>query len=449
MSEYVKIRKGLNIKLKGEAEKVFVEVPIPETVAIKPPDFIGIRVKLTSAVGDEVKAGSELFQDKDNERVIFTSPVSGEIVEVNRGAKRKILEIKILADKEIKYESFKQANPNDLSREEIIDLLLQSGVWPLIRQRPFATIADPADNPKSIFISAYDSNPLAPDNDFILHGHGDEFQTGLDAIAKLTSGKVHLNTNADATTSKVFTNSKNVQINKISGPHPAGNVGVQIHHIDPINKGDVVWYLSPQDVLVVGRLFSEGRLNASRIVALTGSELNKGRYHKTIIGASIKNMVADNVKDGNLRYISGNALTGTKIAQDGYLGFYDTQITVLPEGDQPEFLGWMAPGFNKFSLSRTFLSWLTPGKLYNLNTSLNGENRAYVVTGQYEQVLPMDIYPLQLIKSIMIEDVEQMENLGIYEVAEEDFALCEYVCTSKLEVQKLIREGLDLIKKEC
>ncbi|MBL4657374.1 MAG: Na(+)-translocating NADH-quinone reductase subunit A [Flavobacteriales bacterium] len=449
MAETVKIRKGLNIKLKGEAEKVYLEVPISETVALKPTDFTGVRVNLLCKVGDEVKAGTALFADKDNENVVFTSPVSGEVVEIKRGAKRKILEIKVLADKEITYEAFKQADPENLSRDEIIEWMLKSGVWPVLKQRPFEIIANPDETPKAIFISAFNSAPLAADNDFILHGHGEEFQTGLNAVSKLSGGKVHLNINADATTSKVFTNATGVQINKISGPHPAGNVGVQIHHIDPVSKGDVVWHLTPQDVLMIGRLFIGGKYDASRVVALSGSEVKKTRYHKTIIGTSIKNMIAENVQSENARYISGNVLTGTRIEADGYLGFYDTQVTVIPEGNEPRFMGWLAPNFGIFSMSRTFFSWLTPSKEYALNSNMNGEERAYVVTGQYEQVLPMDIHPVHLIKSIMIGDVEQMENLGIYEVAEEDFALCEYVCTSKMDVQDLIREGLDMVKREC
>jgi Na+-transporting NADH:ubiquinone oxidoreductase subunit A len=400
-------------------------------------------------IGDEVKAGTTIFKDKDNEKILFASPTSGEIIEINRGEKRKILDIKILADKEVQYESFSKSNPNDLSKEEITELILQSGAWPMIKQRPFATIANPSDKPKAIFISAFDSSPLAPDYDFILHGHGKEFQSGIDALSKLTDGKVHLNVRANSTTSKVFTNSKNAQINTISGPHPAGNVGVQIHHIDPVNKGEVVWHISPQEVAILGRLFLEGRYNASKVIALTGSEVSKTRYYKTLSGSSIKHLVTGNVAEGTLRYITGNPLTGTKIPSDGYIGFYDNQVTVIPEGNEPEFLGWLAPGTHKFSMSKTFLSWLTPNKEYRLNTNLNGEGRAYVVTGEYEKVLPMDIYPVHLIKSIMIGDIEQMENLGIYEVAEEDFALCEYVCTSKTNVQDIIREGLDLVKAEC
>jgi len=449
MSTSVNIKRGLNIRLKGEAERVFAEIPASETIAIKPKDFIGVRIRPSVKIGDEVLSGSQLAYDRDNERIKFTSPTSGEVVEIKRGDKRKILEIKVLADKEIRYAPFKKANPDNLSREEIISQLLESGVWPLIIQRPFDIIANPDDIPKAIFISAFDSAPLAPDNDFVLHGHGEEFQTGLNAIAKLTDGKVHLNISSNIPASKVFTNSKNVQINNFSGPHPAGNVGVQIHHIDPINKGEIVWHLTPQDVLIIGRLFTEGRYNASRVVALTGSEVSKRKYYKTLIGASIKNMVANNVKDGSLRYISGNVLTGSQVSSDGYLGFYDTQVTVIPEVKKPEFLGWIAPGFDKFSISRTFFTWLMATKNYTLNSSLNGEKRAYVVTGEYERVLPMDIHPVQLIKSIMIGDVEQMENLGIYEVAEEDFALCEFVCTSKIDVQSLIREGIETVQREC
>ncbi len=452
-SKSFKIRKGLNIRLQGEADKVYATADPSETYAIKPPDFHGLVPKMMVKVGEEVKAGSPIFHDKYNPKIIYTAPVSGEVVEIKRGEKRRILEVKILADKETQYETFKQANPTDLSREDIIDALLQSGLWPFIRQRPLAVVANPEEMPKSIFISAFDSSPLAPDNDFVLHGHGEEFQAGLDAVAKLTTGKVHLNVRAGQGSSKVFTNSKNVQVNSFAGPHPAGNVGVQIHHADPINKGEVVWYLYPQDVLAIGRFFQQGKLDLSRVIALTGSEVKHPKYYKTVVGASIKNLVAGNVEDGNLRYISGSPLTGTSIDAEGYIGFYDTQATVLPEGDEYKFVatkGWMGPGFDKFSASRTFPTWMMPkSKKWRLDTNTNGEERAFVMTGQYDKVFPFDIYPVQLIKSIMINDIEEMENLGIYEVAPEDFALCEYVCTSKINVQKVVRDGLDVIKEEC
>lgn len=448
MSKFVKITKGLNINLLGEAEKVLVHAQHPDTIAIKPTDILGLTPKLAVAVGDKVEAGTPLFFDKGNEKIKVVSPVSGEVIEINRGEKRKILEIKVLTDKEIRYKEFKKADPKNLSREEILETLLSSGAWPFIRQRPFAIMANPNDMPKSIFISAFDSNPLAPDNDFIVHSNGEDFQTGLDAICKLTSGKVHLNINADATPSKVFTNSKGVQINKISGKHPAGNVGVQIHHIDPVNKGEVVWYLYPQDVLLIGRLFNQGKFDATRVVALTGAQVKSPKYYKTYIGASVKSITSDNSIALNSRYISGNVLTGTKVSPEGYLGFYDSQMTIIPEGDYYEFMGWLMPGLNKLSNSRAFFSWLSPNKKYNLDTNLHGEHRAFVVTGEYEKVFPFDIYPVQLLKAIIVEDIEMIEKLGIYEVAEEDFALCEFVCTSKIDVQKIVRQGLDLIKKE-
>ncbi|HVE61079.1 MAG TPA: Na(+)-translocating NADH-quinone reductase subunit A, partial [Chitinophagaceae bacterium] len=350
MSKYIKIKRGLNINLVGEAEKIISDLPLPETFAIKPPNFIGVAPKLLVKQGDEVLAGTALFNDKNNEAIKFCSPVSGEVIEIVRGEKRKMLEVKILADKEIRYVDFNKANPNDLTREDIIAALLNSGVWPCIRQRPFGIIANPADTPKSIFISAFDSNPLAPDNNFIMQSHDAAFQTGLDALRKLTDGKVRLNILADSTVAEVFTSAKGVEINKISGPHPAGNVGVQIHHIDPVNKGDVVWCINPQDVVIIGRLFSEGKFDASKMIALTGSQIKTPKYYKTIVGNAIKNIISDGgLKEGENRIISGNVLTGKQITPDGYLDFYDSQITVIPEGNEHEFMGWLAPGFNKFS----------------------------------------------------------------------------------------------------
>ncbi|MEJ7827730.1 MAG: Na(+)-translocating NADH-quinone reductase subunit A [Segetibacter sp.] len=449
MSNYIKLKRGLNIKLAGEADKTISTLPLPETVAIKPHNFIGVTPKLLVKQGDEVQAGTPLFYDKGNEAVKFCSPVSGEVIEIIRGEKRKLLEVRILADKETTYVDFDRVNPANLTRDAIIQAILNSGVWPFIRQRPFGIIANPREKPKSVFISAFDTNPLAPDNDFIIEQDGEDFETGLDALQKLTDGKVHLNIHADKTALKVFTGAKGVQINTFSGPHPAGNVGVQIHHIDAVNKGEVVWCVYPQDVVVIGRLFNKGRFNASRVIALTGSHVEKPKYYTTIIGGSIKNIIADGgLKNGKNRIISGNVLTGKQISGDGYLDFYDTQITVIPEGDEPEFMGWLMPGLSKFSISRSFFSWLTPNKKYDLNTNLHGEERPFVVTGEYEKVFPMDIYPVQLLKSILVEDIELMEKLGIYEVVEEDFALCEFICTSKIESQDIIQRGLELVRKE-
>lgn len=449
MSKYIKIKRGLNLKLIGEAVKSVQDIPIADIFVIKPNDFIGLTPKLLVKVGDNLLAGTPIFYNKNNEAIKICSPVSGEVVEILRGEKRVILEIKILADRQIKYAPFLKSNLNDLRREEVVEKILSCGAWPFIRQRPYGVIANPSESPKSIFISAFDSNPMAPDNDFIMSGKEVDFQTGLDALKKLTDGKIHLNVQLKPTAASVFSNAKNVQINKISGPHPAGNIGIQIHHIDPVNKGETVWYINPQDVLIIGKLFNEGIFDATRTIALTGSQVNNPKYYKTIVGCSIKNILADSgLKKKENRIISGNILSGHKIPTDGYLGFYDSQITVIPEGHEFEFMGWLVPGFNKFSMSRTFFSWLTPDKKYDLNTNMHGEERPFVMTGQYEKVFPMDIYPVHLLKSILIEDIDMMEKLGIYEVIEEDFALCEFVCTSKIKSQEIIRNGLDIVRRE-
>jgi len=448
MSKDIRLKKGLNIQLTGEAEQVYFTSEIAKTYELKPTDFHGLTPKLTVKLGDKVKAGTVLFIDKYNEKVKFCSPVSGEVTDIVRGGKRKILKVIITSDDEIEYEDLTSENIEELSREKIIEKMCLNGVWPFMRQKPYDVIANPSDMPKSIFISAFNSEPIAIDNDFALYGKDELFQYGLDIITKLTEGITHLNIDGYSNPSKVFTDTKGVQINTISGKHPAGNVGVQIHHIDPINKDDIIWYLSPQDVLTIAALFKDGKYDVSRVIALAGSQIKRPKYYRTIGGASITNFLEDNLNEGKTRVISGDVLTGTRIDKNGALGFYDYQITAIPEGDEEEFLGWMTPGLNKFSVSRTFLSWLFPTKKYNLDANLHGEERAYVMTGEYEKVLPMDIYPTQLIKSIMIEDIELMENLGIYEVSPEDFALCEFVCTSKIEVQSIIRHGLDLVRKE-
>ena len=448
MSRKIHLKRGLDIRLKGEAEKVYSSVKPSELYEVRPTDFHGLIPKLNVKVGDKVLAGSSLFFDKYNDRVTFSSPVSGEILDIVRGAKRKILKIIIKANKNIEYKDFSKSLSDDMSREMIIESMCKAGLWPFIRQKPYDVIANPKDLPKSIFISSFSSAPNAIDNDFALYEKHESFQFGLDIISKLTNGKTHLNINGYSNPSDVFVNAKNVQINKIFGAHPSGNVGVQIHHIDPINKNDVVWYLNPQDVLTIANFFKTGKYDASRIIAITGSQVKRPQYYRTIAGSSVFNYIENNLKDDKSRIISGDVLTGTKINENDGLGFYDYQLSIIPEGDNPEFLGWISPGLDKFSVSRTFFSWMNPTGKYEINANLHGEERAYVVTGQYEKVLPMDIFPVHLIKAIMIEDIELMENLGIYEVSPEDFALCEFVCTSKINVQEIIRHGLDLIRKE-
>ncbi|MBA2500266.1 MAG: Na(+)-translocating NADH-quinone reductase subunit A [Chitinophagaceae bacterium] len=449
MPKHIKIRKGLNINLAGEAEKVVSDFALPETFAIKPPDFIGVTPKLLVKQGDEVEAGTPIFYDKNNEGVKFCSPVSGEVIEVMRGDKRKILEIKILADKEIIYMPFEKADLQNQDRDDVMKTLLNSGAWPFIRQRPYGIIANPDQIPKAIFISAFDTSPLAPDYDFIMQGQDMDFQTGIDALQKLTDGKIYLNLNGAKEQAPVFTKAKGVDINYFSGPHPAGNAGVHIHHLNPVNKGETVWCINPQDVLIIGRLFNHGKFDASRMVALTGSHITSPQYYKTLVGSAVSHIIEDGgIKDGINRIISGNVLSGHQIEQTGYMNFFDDQLTIIPEGNEPEFMGWLAPGLKKFSASRTFFSWITPTKKYFVDTNLHGEERPFVVSGEYEKVFPMDIYPVQLLKAIMIEDLELMENLGIYEVVEEDFALCEFICTSKIPSQSIIRHGLELARKE-
>ncbi|MCF8233325.1 MAG: Na(+)-translocating NADH-quinone reductase subunit A [Bacteroidales bacterium] len=447
MPNKYKIKKGLDIKLLGEAEKVIKDFQ-SDYYALKPTDFHGVFPKMLVGEGDKVKAGSPVFYDKYRDETIFTSPVSGTIEEVRRGPKRLLMEIRIKADTEIEYEDFGSTDPGMLSREKIIEKMLKSGVWPMIRQRPYSVIANPKDTPKAIFISGFDSSPLAPDFDLIVHGHGKEFQAGLDTLRKLTDGKLHLNIEDVEGQSKVFLNSKNVELNAFSGPHPAGNISTQVQLIDPVNKGDVVWYLRPQEVISIGTLFLEGKFDAKRIVALTGSEVLKTGYLKTHTGACIEKMVDGNTTGIKKRYISGNVLTGAKIERNGFISFYDSQITVIPEGDEYEFFGWAAPGLKKYSFYNAFLSKIFPGKKYRLNTNLHGGERAYVLTGQYEKVFPMDIYPMQLLKAIMTEDIDMMEQLGIYEIDEEDFALCEYIDVSKTDMQSIVREGINLMRKE-
>ncbi|HOZ15494.1 MAG TPA: Na(+)-translocating NADH-quinone reductase subunit A [Tenuifilaceae bacterium] len=450
MSKVIKIRKGLNIPLVGQPEKVLIRADMAETYAVKPSDFPGLTPKLNVQVGDKVKAGNPLFHDKYRPNIVFSSPVSGEVVEVRRGDRRVIEEVVVKTTGSVDYEQFEAVSPVQLTREQVVEKLLKSGTWPYLRQRPYGIVANPDDKPKSIFISCFDSAPLSPDMDFAVNGEQEAFQAGIDALKRLTEGEIHLGLNADYPASSVFAKAKDVQLHHFTGPHPAGNVGIQIHHIDPINKGDVVWTVNPLDVIIIGRLFLKGVYDATKVIALAGSDVVKPRYYRIVSGARVDSILKDNLvkTDNEHRIISGNVLTGAKVESIGFIGFYDNMVTVIPEGKHHEFFGWMAPGFNKHSASRTFFSKLLPGKSFKLDTNINGGERAYVLTGQYEKVLPMDIYPVHLIKAILANDIDKMEQLGIYEVVEEDLALCEYVCTSKVEVQEILRKGIESMIKE-
>ena len=453
MSKSVKLKRGFTINLAGKAEKNLAEISQPETFAVKPTDFIGMqRPKALVDVGDNVKAGSPVLIDKKHNNVIYTSPVSGEVVEIRRGEKRKLLEIVILADREVEYESFRAYNVSDLSnasRAEVQEQMLNSGVWPNIIQRPYGIVANPDDTPRDIFISGFDSHPLAPDYNLILKGEDRTFQIGIEVLKKFTAGTIHVNIDGRGEVNQVYTGDESVQINKFTGIHPIGNVGVQIHHIAPINKNDLVWTINPYGVVQIGRLFLEGHYDAKKIIALAGSEVKNPQYYKTLGGASIKNFIEDNLNSNHVRYISGNVLTGENIGAQGHLGYYDQMFTVIPEGDKPEFFGWFLPSFKKLSFSRSIgsLSFLNSSKKeYVIDTNMHGGARAFVQTGDFEKVTPMDILPTHLIKSILAEDYDEMEALGIYEIIEEDLALCEFIDVSKHDIQAIVREGLNLIQ---
>ena len=447
MSKDIRIKKGLDIKLVGVAEKTTISVSLSGVYAIKPEDFHGITPKLTAKEGAIVKAGDTLFYSKSDERILFPSPVSGKVTEVIRGARRKVLAVKIAADATQVYKDFGVKDADAMSAEEVKNHLFASGCWPFVKQRPYDVVANPNQAPKAIFISAYASAPLAADLEYTLAGKEVELQAAITAVSKLTEGLVHVSVGANTTSP--LANLKGIELHKVSGPHPSGNVGTQIAKLDPINKGEVVWVVTPQDLVVIGELLLTGKLNVSRTIALTGSQFSKPAYVTAISGASIADVTANNLNDDNTRIISGNVLSGKEVKAEEFLGYYDNQITAIPEGDDYEFFGWNKPIFNKISTSRALtFSWLTPKKKYDLNTNTNGEHRAFVVTGSYEEVFPLDIYPMQLLKAFMYKDLDEMEALGGYEVAPEDFALTEFVCVSKQPHQKIIREGLDLMREE-
>ncbi len=449
MSNDIRIKKGLNIKLKGEAEKKVENAIISNYYTIRPEDFHGVIPKLIAKEGAKLKAGETVFYDKANEAIKFVSPVSGEVLEITRGEKRKILAIKIQADKEQVYQDNGKLNVDSASADEIKNLLLDSGCWPFVKQRPYDVIANPNSKPKAIFISGYASAPLVADLDFTLKGKETELQAAVTALGKLTEGQVHVSVGKNGISPLASLNG--INLHKVSGPHPSGNVGTQINMIDPVNKGETVWTVNAQDLVIIGELLLTGKFNAERVVALVGSSVEKPRYFKTKIGSEIATMIYDYgiSKDANARIISGNVLSGKHIHPDGYLDYYSNTITVIPEGDDYEFLGWTMPIFNKISVSRALtFSWMFPKKKFDLNTNTNGEHRAFVTTGTYEEVFPLDIFPMQILKACMYQDLDEMEALGMYEVAPEDFALTEFVCVSKQPHQEIIRKGLDLMIKE-
>ena len=451
MADVIKIKKGLDIHLEGRAEEVLLKVGKSNTYALCPTDFDGIIPRVTVKVGDRVKAGSILMEDKNYPEIKFVSPVSGEITAINRGEKRKLLNIVVTADEAITYEEFDVKSLSDMKGGDVKQCLLAAGLWPFIKQRPYDMVANPKTTPRDIFVSMFDSSPLAPDFAYVLQGEEENFKAGLRALRKMTRGKVYLGVKNEETLKRLIqAKEKGFKPIAFDGPHPAGNVGVQINHIKPINKGETVWTLRADDVLLIGRLFNKGITDFSRKIAITGSQVTERGYADVIMGAEIKSILQGRVNDNcHLRYISGNVLTGTKVSPDDYLRAYHTQVTVIPEGDNVhEMLGWAMPRLNQFSASRTYFSWLFGKKTYNLDARVKGGKRAIIMSNDYDRVFPMNILPEYLLKAVIAFNIDKMEKLGIYEVAPEDFALCEFVDASKIEIQQIIRDGLNKLYKE-
>jgi Na+-transporting NADH:ubiquinone oxidoreductase subunit A len=453
MPNHIRIRKGLNIPLKGEAKPSVAKSIAPDIAAVKPTDFKAFNPGLLVKEGAEVKAGTPVLQDKKRPGIKLCSPVSGTVKEIVRGAKRKLLAVTIEATPEIEYLNIEVPNFRTAQAKEITDTLMASGLWAAFRQRPYGTIPDPSVKPKAIFISGFDSAPLAADFNFTLKKETENIQTGIEVLNKLTAGGVHLTLHHSDYAGSPLHRLEKAVIHTIEGPHPAGNPGVQIHHISPMNKGEIAWTIDLYSLVAIGKLFTKGIYDLRRLIAVTGPRAKDPAYIDTIPGMSmtqIKEFVAPDPKENlPVRYISGNALTGDNTGENGFLGFFDNQITLLSEGKYHEMFGWIKPfRTKKFSISRSYFSWLLPKKRYALDTNLNGGERALVMTGVYEKVLPMDIYPMHLLKAIMAQDIDKMEALGMYEIIEEDLALCEFVCPSKTEIQKIVSEGIELMIKE-
>ena len=471
MPETIRIRKGLDLPIGGAADLRLTDARNIVTYAVKPTDFVGLTPQLLVEEGDAVNQGAPLFCDKRDRRIRFTSPVSGQVKAIVRGEKRRLLRVEVQAD-------FKPSPPLPLPKtaDDIKATMLECGLWTMMRQRPFGVVANPDDKPKAVFVSGFDSAPLAPDDDFVMQGREEAFTKGLEAIAQLTDGQVHVCFRPGQRLAQLLQNrtSKQLRIHFVKGPHPAGNIGTQIAHIDPIDKGDVVWTMKLQDVAVLGALVTKGIYRPERVIALAGPQLANPHYYRVINGACVASilegqlpnlhypsMMTEDRKAAN-RVISGNILSGTQIEPDGFIGAYDDLLSVLPEGDHYDFMGWLMPGVRKYSFSRTFLSGFMPKSTFKPlgmqpnrfldfwkhDTNTHGDVRPLVFTGNFERVFPFDIFPTQLIKACMVGDMELMENLGIYEVEPEDFALCELIDISKTDIQPIIREALERLRKE-
>ena len=441
----IKLRKGLDIHLQGRAEEKKIRLKSNGKYALVPDDFEGVIPKVVVKEGEHVKAGDALFVNKQYPEVKFASPVSGTVSAVVRGERRKVLSINLDADANLEYVDFGKKDVAKMDGEAVIKALLDAGLFGYINQLPYAISTNPTIQPKAIFVSVLRDKPLACDFEYEVKGQEKDFQTGLSALSKIAKTYVGCGLHSS------FENYRDVETYVFNGPCPAGNVGVQVNHIDPVNKGEVVWTIGdPTVILFIGRLFNTGKVNLTRTVALCGSEIEKPAHVEMLVGEELSTLLS-NSYDGtrHVRIINGNVLTGKPTTKDGYLNAHASEITVIPEGDKAdEFLGWIMPRFKQFSVNRSYFSWLCGRKCYTLDARVKGGERHMIMSGEYDKVLPMDIYGEYLIKAIIAGDIDRQEALGIYEVSPEDFALAEFVDSSKLELQRIVREGLNILRKE-
>ena len=444
MANVIKLRKGLDINLQGKAEEKRIQLKSNGQYALVPDDFEGVVPKVVVKEGDKVKAGDALFVNKQYPEVKFASPVSGTVREIVRGERRKVLCVRVDADAQQEQVDFGKKDVSKMDGKAVIDALLEAGIFGYINQLPYAISTNPSQMPKAVFVSALRDMPLAGNFEFEVKGQEGDFQTGLTALSKIA--KTYLGCGVHSS----FENCQNVEVNVFDGPCPAGNVGVQVNHLSPVNKGEVVWTVEPTVVLFIGRLFNTGKVDLRRTVALCGSEIKAPAYVDMLVGEELATLLSNSYDaDHHVRIINGNVLTGKPTTKDGFLGAHTSEITVIPEGDDvDEFAGWIMPRFNQFSVNRSYFSWLFGKKKYALDARVKGGERHMIMSGDYDKVLPMDIYGEYLIKAIITGDIDRQEALGIYEVSPEDFALAEFVDSSKLELQRIVREGLNILRKE-
>ena len=452
MPNVIKLRKGLDISLQGKAEEKKIQMKSNGKYALVPDDFVGVTPKVVVREGDKVKAGDALFVNKQYPEIKFASPVSGIVREVVRGERRKVLCVKVEADKEQEFVDFGKKDVGKLSGEQVVNALLEAGIFGYIDQLPYAVSTNPSVMPKAIFVSALRDKPLAADFQFEAKGQEQDFVTGIIALSKIAKTYVGLGIQPDFQTEiRKLDIDKYAELTIFDGKCPAGNVGVQVNHIDPVNKGEVVWTIGdPTVVLFIGRLFNSGKVDLRRTVALCGSEIKNPAYVDMLVGEELSTLLSNSYDASHsVRIINGNVLTGRPTTKDGFLGAHASEITVIPEGDKAdEMLGWILPRLNQFSVNRSYFSWLFGKKDYALDARIKGGERHMIMSGEYDRVLPMDIYGEYLIKAIIAGDIDRQEALGIYEISPEDFALAEFVDSSKLELQRIVREGLNILRKE-